>query len=258
MNLSLPNMTNQHHCRASFADISSRSGDTAIATDQSIGFVDENHSSTLSAITLETDLLPPSPPLHRLAFSPRYYEEQKGVERLMASFGEHRNETRFSGCSEGGLDKPVSSPERKLSMDHRKSCLDYQDVQPCRMPLRKRSLGHWKGYFELQEVHQPCSMPQRQPSLGHFNFHEECQQSNQGTFFLKEDMPFAPLDNMEHAQTAEDTDPMWSPNMREPRRKYGTTSTRRREKESDAGEFLGYSRTSESATSLELCDVFWT
>lgn len=227
-----------------------------MATDESIGFVDEFHSSTFSAITLERDLLPPSPPLRPLALSS--YEKLKDVDRLMASFGEHMNETRFSGCSEGGLDKPCSSPERKPSMDHRKSCLDYQDAQPCRMPLRKRSLGHWKGYLELEEVHKPCPMPQRQPSLDHFNFYEESQKYNKGHFLLEgKHISVASLDNMEHAQIAEDTDPMWSPSMREPRLEYGT-SRRRRENENDASDFLGYSRTSESATSLELSGVFLT
>lgn len=234
VHFALRNMANQQYCKATFVDISLRSGETAPTTESSIGFVDEFHSSSVSDITFKEELLSP----HKLPFILRSHEEQKrtadvslgGVKRLMDSFGAQRNVTRFSGSSDGQLDKPCSMPPRESSRD-RRSNLDCQEVQQC--------------------CNNPCALPQRRPSLDHitskFEYHEKAHDSKQGSFSLKEEIPCASINKITGTRM------MFSLNMHEPRR---NGATRRNEKDSDNGDFLGYSRTSESATSLELIDVF--
>lgn len=174
MNFALPDMANQQHCISTFADVSSRSRATATTADSSIGFVEEYFSTTFSPITFEEDLLPPaSRPLPRLSCYLLWcsHQQQKrlsddvslaDVESLMDSFGERRKVTRFSGSSEGGLDKPCSSPKRMSSVE---------DVKICSKPQQKRFLGrNWKTNSNYEEVEQPCSMPQRKPSLCNLNY----------------------------------------------------------------------------------------
>ncbi|CAJ1961978.1 unnamed protein product [Cylindrotheca closterium] len=264
-----------------------RVGDRATTTDSNLHFADDaSQSSLVSAITLEDAILPSNRnPLHSLQEQRRLSDlSPEDVERLMDSFGQQLNVTRFSDCSEGRLCKPCSMPQRKTSMghwksnqdcdevllscqpcampqrkpslNHRQSCLYHQDVQPCLIPLQKPSMGHdWESTLDHPAAHQqPCSMPQRKPSMNHrtnsLDYSEELHDSNRSTF-LKTEMPFGSIDSYDDAETTgKKTVPILATKTGEPRRKYGA---RRKEKDR-AG--LGFRHKIESDTSLELVDVF--
>ena len=254
--------------RASIADIdiSSRSGGTATTKD-----------SEVSAITLDEEIQPSGrrPPHRRLGSNLSPIQEQKplsvlppeDVEKRMDSNEEHSNPNRFSGSSEKGLGNACLLPQRRASMvplegslddeevqqsckpsaiPKRRSNFEYQDFQPCQMPQRQASLGHWESNLDYQDDQQPCPMPRRKSSTRTFDDHEDYRQSYKSTFFLKEEILFESIDAAD-----EDAGPLWSQKIHAAVRKYEERKTD--QEHSDSADFLGYSPASES---LDLIDVF--
>ena len=204
------------------------SENTLPTVDSSISYSEDYHSSVISAITLEDDFAPCRP--------------QRRLDRY--------EEFKLQSLAE---QKRASDP----NIEELEQCLD-----ALRLPSGE------VNRFSNSSNSKPLSMPTRKSSSRGLDYQMALLADNDCSFFLEEDSPFRTIDCDDESKeyieplgsfdsftiTLNDEEEFKAPveveNKRKPRRSY-----RGRRKPADVA-LSGYSRTSTSAQSLELGDVF--
>ncbi|KAL3927240.1 MAG: hypothetical protein SGBAC_013162 [Bacillariaceae sp.] len=223
----------------------SKSVDTLPTENCSCSFSDDNHSSVISAITLEDDFVSPRRPNPRFDMKLRSLSEQK----------------RASDPEAGALEQCLDLLRVPIKSDRFSSCSDEGDARPCAMPTRKSSM-HNLDYQAAQDNPSSFFLEEESP----FDSIDRFDDDSFDSFIVslkdgdeaetKEDDMSPSLSFQSFTVSLNDEDeiavPVKADRKRRPRRSY------RGKRNGNALETTcgGYSRTATEAQSLELIDVF--